>query len=249
METTTTTGGNSGSAAQAAATAVSPDPQTASLLERHSAGQKLTPQEYGKLGAFASKIGSLFRNKTGKAGVAPGQAQPGLAAGNASDLAALSPGASQPDSLGNPPVNTDLVKRTTAAVLKSADGIAKRYIGREARKAGADDRSASRFESAASLPTASQELIVDCSPDLLQSLGVDPKNYPLTVCIGSLGLWATNIWLCVDELRAMQKEKAKETPPAPAPGAASQQSAQHSTLNPALLPIPATPKGAPPVFS
>lgn len=229
MEPATPTTGGSGSVAQAAATAVSPDPLTASLLAKHSAGERLTPSEYGKLGAFASRVKSIF---TGKSGTP--------APGAASAVGAAVPAETQANGFADPPPDADLVKRTTGAVLHSANGIAQRFIAREARKAGADDKTTNRFISAASLPAPTQELLIDTSPDLLATLGVNPRHYPLVVAVGALGLWGTNIWLCVDELRSMRK-------PEPAP--AQSQTPGMVTPGQVTLPDPKPPKGAPPTIT
>jgi hypothetical protein len=63
--------------------------------------------------------------------------------------------------------------------------------------------------------------MVESSPQVLEALGMDPRTYPLSVCAGCLGLWAANLWLCVDELRTLQKERAQK--PAPQPQTDEQQ--------------------------
>jgi hypothetical protein len=197
------------SVAESAAAAISPDPLTAELLAKRSAGEKLSPSEYGKLGAFASKVKTIF---AGKADRNAQSNQPGAVNGNTAGLAA-SPPAQAPDN-GLPVVHADprLVQRTTAAVLTSADTIAQRYVSREARKAGADDKTVNRFVAAAALPAPTKDLMVETSPEVLAALGVDPRHYPIAVFLGGLGLWGTNLWLCVDELKALQKAKPKEEP-------------------------------------
>ena len=189
---------------------LTPDPVTADLLAKHSAGEKLTQSEYGKLGAFKSRLGRLFGGTPGAAAKPP--AKP---AGNALGLDPLASAETSGDGLGAVAPDPRLVQRTTAALLKSPDNIARRYVARHARRAGADDKTLARFDSAAALPPATQELMVETSPDVLAALGMDPSNYPLTVFCGALGLWGTNIWLCVDELKKMQEER-KPKPEAPA---------------------------------
>jgi hypothetical protein len=153
-------------------------------------------------------------------------------------------------SLEHPPVDTDLVKRTTAAVLGSADQVAQRYMAREARKVAADDRTTNRLIAAAALPPPTKDLMVETSPDFLAALGVDPRSFPITVFLGGLGLWASNLWLCVDELKAKHADKNKPaTTAAPASTAAKPESvasAPFSTPTPATLPAPAQPANAPP---
>jgi hypothetical protein len=153
------------------------------------------------------------------------------------------------------------VQRTTAALLKSGDNIARRYVAREARKAGADDKTLGRFDNAAALPAATQELMVETSPDVLAAMGMDPRNYPMVVFFGALGLWGTNLWLCVDDLKRMQEEKKKAEPAAAAPAPAPAQPAQPAlsiqigrgpdqvTARGPSLPDPARPAGAPPIVT
>src|SRR4051812_22329575 len=113
-----TTGTNSPTPGPAAAAAaVTDDPQTAALLQKHAAwksgtGPQPTQQEFGKLGAFAK----FLKNPFGVRGAAPGQ--PG-AAPAARPAVALAPGAT-PETPGNglAPVEIDsgLCQRTTAAL-------------------------------------------------------------------------------------------------------------------------------------
>ena len=242
----------------AAAASVTPDDLTAKILAKHAAGQPLTPQESGKLGWWRSQLNRLTR-KPGAPGAAPGQAQPGAAGGNAVSLAAMVSGEAPADRLAPVPCDPRLVQRTTAALLKSGDNIARRYVAREARKAGADDKALGRFDSAAALPAATQELMVETSPDVLAAMGMDPRNYPMVVFFGALGLWGTNLWLCVDDLKRMQEEKKKaETAtaaaaPAPAPAQPLLSvSIGRDQVTPARgpsLPDPPRPAGAPPIVT
>ena len=196
--------------AQAAASAVAPDPITADLLAKHSAGQKLTPSEYGKLGAFKAKLKAVFGGKGGPPGPGTQPAQPTAGLGHPPGVGPLAPGETSPDGLPAVPPDPRVVQRTTDAIIKAVDGIARRKIVTEARKAGADDKTANRFDSAAGVPVAAKDMMVETSPDVVAALGLDPKNYPIATFVGGLGLWATNLWLCVDELRALR-------PPAPKP--------------------------------
>jgi len=236
-------GSNRNQVAQAAASAVSPDPVTADLLAKHSAGQKLTPAEYGKLGAFKARLKAVFGGKGSPAGAAAGPAQPGAGSGNPPRVAAVAPGQASPDGLPAVPADPRVVQRTTESILKALDGIARRKIVTEARKAGADDRTAARFDSAAGIPVAARDMMVETSPEVVAALGLDPKSYPIATFLGGLGLWTTNLWLCVDELRALRPAQPKPEPqPAPAkpfPG---------PVVIPAgpALPVPARPPGMPP---
>ncbi len=225
---------------EAAAAAVTPDPLTAALLAKHSAGERLSPREYGKLGAFAKRV----KGWLGATGPAPAPAPAPVESGT---LARVVPVAGLPapvDSLDNPPFDPGIVKRTTAAILGSGNTFACRLVTREARKAGADQAQMDRFARSASLPEDTKALMVDVSPDVLAAMGIDPSNYPLAVFFGGLGLWASNVWLCVDELRAMQKERNghKDTKPAPAAAVPVPALAPGTAL-----PDPPQPPGSPPV--
>jgi hypothetical protein len=218
MEDTQNTNGagagpDSGQIRAAAAASVAPDPVTAELLAKHSAGEKLSPAENGKIGAFKARMLRLLPGMAGpKSGQVMSKASPGQPAGMGADASVeASAGGMEPVS-----VDADLVRRTTASLLKSSDQIARRYVGNKARKVTQDEKRLARFDSAVGLPTASQELIADISPEILTSLGMDPRSYPVTVAVGMLGLWATNIWLVVEELNKLaEAQKPKAVAPAP----------------------------------
>ncbi len=196
-------------AGTAAAAALSPDPEIAELLKRKAAGEKLTQQQYGRLGWWQSKAGKVAAFLTGRANSDGGQAQSRPVPGNAAPLGPVA--SAQASANGVAPVqpDADMVKRVTAAVLTQADRIGRRYVSREARKTSASEKQISRLDSAAALPRDAQELMVEISPDALASLGLDARKYPLTVMGGIFGMWATNIWLALDEFRAEQaKERA-----------------------------------------
>lgn len=59
--------------------------------------------------------------------------------------------------------------------------------------------------------------MIELSPDVAASLGLNPKHYPVAVFVGCLGLWGTDLWLAVQELKAMQTKRV--TPPAMSPEA------------------------------
>jgi hypothetical protein len=52
--------------------------------------------------------------------------------------------------------------------------------------------------------------MIGTSPDVLAAMGMDPGSYPVTAFMGALGLWATNLWLCVDELKQVAEKRAKD---------------------------------------
>lgn len=193
-----------GDVRSAAAAAVAPDALTAQLLEKHSAGEKLSPAEYGKLGAWKARLKAVFAGKPGT-GPEPAPARPGEPA----RVAALAPAQAPADGLAAVPIDTALVQRTTAAILSRGDAFTVRWVETEARKAGAEGTTLGRFRSAAALPAADRQLIVDLSPDIAAELGVDPRQWPIFIAGAVLLAHSANLWLCVSELKEMQEARAK----------------------------------------
>jgi len=192
---------------EAAAAAVAPDALTADLLAKHSAGEKLSPSEYGKLGAWKARLKAVFGGKSDAPG-GPGNGKP--ASGQPARMGAV--GATEAPADGLAPVSVDpgLVERTTAAILNRCDAFTRRWIESEARKAGATGTTLDRFRSAAGLPPADRQLIVDLSPDIWTELGIDPRQFPLWIAGAVLIAHAGTLWLTVDELRGMQAERRVE---------------------------------------
>src|SRR5207302_10756996 len=205
------TGTDSDEVRAAAAAAVSPDPVTADLLAKHSAGVKLTQPEYGKIGAFASKLKTWF-GPSRKDGAAPGPSVP-APTGNAPAVAAVQPAQAPDSGLAAVPIDAGLARRTTNAVLNRCEAIARRVVGNAAQAAvkGLDQGTAvetlARFDRAASLPKDDRALMVELSPDVCAALGINPRNFPVAIFFGTFGLWATDLWLAVQELKAMKEKK------------------------------------------
>jgi len=192
MEPATQTSPSSQTVREAAAAAVTPDPVTAELLAKHAAGEKLDASGYGKIGAYVARGKALL-------GWKPKASEP------------ASQGAAPADSVAVEPVDPRLVQRTTESILKSCDGIARRYVVSQARLAGADDKTVNRFDSAAALPAGPKELMVESSPEVIAALGLNPKSYPIAAFVGALGIWSTNLWLVIDELKGMQRQNAERS--------------------------------------
>ena len=206
------TGTDSEEIRAAASAAVSPDALTAELLAKHSAGEKLTQKEYGTLGAFSKKLKAFV---FGKGGAASGPAQPGNAPGHAPGVAAVAASQASDSGLPPEPLDAGLVQRTTGAVLTRLESIARRYVGTAAREAGATGEILARCDRAATLPKDDRALMVDLSPEVFASLGINPRHYPVAVFFGVLGLWSTDLWLVVQDLKAMKEKKPEVPKPEP----------------------------------
>ena len=200
------TGQSSGDIRAAAASAVSPDPGTAALLEKHAAwkqgqGPRPEPSEFGKLGAWIKKI------TFGKDGPVPGSSQPGASPGDAAALGAGSSGQASGDSLAAVEADPAFVERTTLAVLRRTDTIAARYVGNAARRAGATAEQVARFERAAGMREDDKKLIAELTPDAARAAGIDLRHYPITVLGGVVGLYVCDLYLIVQELKDMEAKR------------------------------------------
>ena len=201
--------------------AASPDPVTADLLAKHSAGDRLTAQEYGKLGAFKKKVANFFG---AKGGATPGSPQLGLAPGDAARMGAVATPEASADRLAVVPVDSGVARRVAGAVLTRSEAITVRWIERHAAKAGATGAALDRFRDAARFTVDDRALIVDLTPDVFAELGIDARKSPLITVGAVLGLHVTNLWLAVDELKELAKQRetpapAKPTSPTPTPPA------------------------------
>lgn len=192
----------------AAASVVAPDTTTAALLAKHSAGEKLSQAEYGKLGAFAAKAKGWFSRKSDVPG---GQVKPGASPGHSAAVGSVASAQASDSGSNSVPIDSGLAQRTTAAVLRRCNAITVRWIESEARRAGAQDKTLDRFRASAALSPDDQQLIAELSPDILAELGVDVRKFPIVTAAAVLGLHGTNLWLVVDELREMRKERDTAT--------------------------------------
>lgn len=208
---------DNGEVGKAAAAAVAPDPVTADLLAKHSAGEKLSQAQYGKLGAFSARLKAFWN---GKGDGSPGPAVPAPGAGDAPGLAPVAPAEAPDGGLAPVPIDAGLVQRTTNAILTRFESIARRYVGNAARDAGVTGEALGRLDRAATLPKDDRALMVELSPEVFASLGVNPKHYPVAVFFGVLGFWSTDLWLAVQDIKAM---KAKKQPDANKPDNAARQ--------------------------
>lgn len=200
----TTSEPNRGDVRTSAAASLTPDAATAALLAKHAAykqgeGPPPTQSEFGKLGAWIKKKFTA------------GDSKPADATGPATSP----PEASSPGDDAEP-IDAGLVQRTTSAVLARVESIARRYVGDAARKAGAQGETLARLERAAALPRDDRALMVELSPEVAASLGVNPRHYPVAVFVGCLGLWGTDLFLAVQELKQLQAQRSA-TPAAATP--------------------------------
>ena len=189
----------------AAAAAVSPDPVTADILRRHAAGQKLTPSEGGKLGAFKRKLKSAL-------GVgAPERVEPNPFSASAVRIPVASVASAETSLGGLPPVPVDagFARRTALVTLNKFDAVTSAWITREARSANITGNTLADLTSKASLAGDDKNLIADLAPDICAELGVDPRKSPLIVAGAVLAAHGASLLMAVMEIREMKEKDAK----------------------------------------
>jgi len=200
---------NRGAPGEAAAATVVSDPTDAKLLARHAQGDKtLTAQENGRIGWIKSRLKNLFPGKPGDNG---GQAQRPADARQSAPVASVAPGEAALEGVADLPSDPDLVRRTTGAVLARVENFAARkmdsaVLGLE----GVPGQTVARLRNAARLPADDKTLLIDLSPDVAASCGLNPRHYPLFVFAGVLGLWATDLWLAIDEVKKLAAKQRSE---------------------------------------
>lgn len=189
----------------AAATAISPDPVTADILRRHAAGQKLTPSEGGKLGAFKRKLKSAL-------GVgSPERPEPNPFSPSAVRIPVASVASVETSIGGLPPVPVDagFARRTAIVTLNKLDGVASAWLTREARAANITGNALADLTSKASLANDDKQLIGDLAPDICAELGIDPRKSPLLVAGAVLAAHGASLLMAVMEIREMKEKDAK----------------------------------------
>ena len=139
-------------AALSAATAIAPDALTATILAKHSAGEKLTPQECGKLGAWKRKANNDPVGR-GNRRIVPG-AQPlgPTPAAGGSAVAGLAPDQGAGDGLPVPPADPLLVSRTVGVVLARMDQATQTWVKKSVAAVGGNEDLAREYCAQAALP-------------------------------------------------------------------------------------------------
>lgn len=202
MESPSQIPGAGGPAQGPASPAGIPSPELASLIARKARGEKLTSQEYGKLGGY-------YRKRSSPAPLAPSAPAPSRLELLRDAGAVDRPEAPAPLPAA-PPVDPQLVKDTTAAILSAIDGVTCRWFAAEATKLGSDKESTSLLVEEVKLQDSQRAIMVETSPAVIQSLGIDSQNYPIAAfCVG-LVTWILGIFGGVAGLRRLKTETQNE---------------------------------------
>jgi hypothetical protein len=202
--------------------AVAPDSVTAEIMRRHAAKERLTPQEYGKLGAFRSRLARLGQKLVGNPspgvpGPQPASGPVPLAPGGPA-LGGADPAETQGDGLADIGIDENLVRNTTSGILSALDETAQAMITAAAYEAGADEGTALKLEKAVALRPGQKSIMVETSPAAVAAMGVDPKKFAVGAFLSAFSTYGITVLSAVAQLRRARAEMLK-----PAPGPAKSQ--------------------------
>lgn len=196
METPTVNPPSIPPAGNPAATSVTPDERTASILARHQRGEKLTPSEGGVLGQFKKKLKAAL-------GGAPVPSDPPARPVSPSPVVPVSP---SPGSLPSVPPSPGLVRGTVKSLVESANEIAKRKLMRTAQSARANQQTLDALRGKEVIGEDRRTLIVNTSPEAFEAMGItDGKAVALAAFWGTLGLCGLDFWQALDELKELTR--------------------------------------------
>lgn len=193
---------------------VSADFETEELLRRHAAGEKLTPQQYGKVGNYRAKLNRA-------AGKAPGRPPASRNTGEAPTDQPSAPDAASEaeppipgpvEALACPDAASDSVRRCFAAMLQACDEITQNVVRSAATSKGLPEKACNRISSAAGLPPALRNAMAETSPDLCAALNIKAEKMPLAVWAGGVSAWAVCLTRAIMEIKSLADSK-----PAPPP--------------------------------
>lgn len=190
-----------GQIAAAAAAAVCNDPVVADLLRRKAGGEKLSPQENGKLGAWKSRQG-----RAPASAAIPEQAPP--SAGGVAPASGAPPEA-EVGAVVYSPADADLVRGTVKAMLGKINAVGQRHLLAAAKAAGADAASLARFSSAEVVSAEDAQVLSETALLVASGIGVDPKNVPMAAFFGTLAACGLNFYQAIAELKELQATAAR----------------------------------------
>lgn len=171
------------------------DEEIRGLIERRRNGDKLSPTENGKLGAYAARTGTKL---------------PGRPKAVAAAAAGVDTGAGQPVSpvVGPmPEVVSDSCKATCAALLQAGDELKVLMVGSRISRLGFLTASQEKeFVERAKMPAATKTVLVESSPAVVASLNIPPEKFPIGAFCSVLAIEGARFGMLMKELRELAKE-------------------------------------------
>lgn len=179
------------------------DEEIKGLIDRRRNGDKLTPAENGKLGAYAARTGTKL----------PGRPKAVAAAAAGMDTG---PGAPVPQAGGPmPDVVSDSCKAVCQTLLQAADELKAMAVGGRIAKLGFLTKDQEReFVDRAKMPQSTKTVLVESSPAVVASLNIPPEKFPIGAFCSVLAIEGARFGMIMKELNELAKEaRALETMP------------------------------------
>ena len=111
-----------------------------------------------------------------------------------------------------------MVQRTTAAILKTLDTLAQRWMCHEAIQAGADSTVSMELAGAVALQPGPRDMMVETSPEVLAALGVDANSYPVAAFAAGMATWGAGLFIGIMRVRELKRTQPIPVPTPPKPG-------------------------------
>lgn len=171
------------------------DAEIRALIDRRRNGDRLSPAENGKLGAYAAKTGTKL----------PGRPKTVAAA-----AAGVDSGASQtvPQAVGPmPDVVADSCKATCAALLQAADELKAMMVSSRISRLGFLTKGEEiAFVERAKMPASTKTVLVESSPAVVASLNIPPEKFPIGAFCSVLTIEGARFGMLMKELSELAKE-------------------------------------------
>lgn len=171
------------------------DDEIKGLIDRRRNGDKLSPAENGKLGAYAARTGTKL---------------PGRPKSVAASAAGVDSGASQPVPPASgqmPDVVSDSCKAVCQTLLQAADELKAMAVGSRISKLGfltaAEEK---EFVERAKMPASTKTVLVESSPAVVASLNIPPEKFPIGAFCSVLAIEGARFTMLMKELSELAKE-------------------------------------------
>lgn len=178
------------------------DAEIQGLIERRRNGDKLSPAENGKLGAYAARTGTKLPGRP--------KAVAAVAAGvdTGAGQTVSAPGGPLPDAVA------DSCKAVCATLLQAADELKAMTVGAQLSKIGIfSDAEEKAFLERAKMPASTKTVLVESSPAVVASLNIPPEKFPVGAFCSVIAIEGTRFAMLMKELRDLAKEYHKNPEP------------------------------------
>lgn len=171
-----------------------PLPSLQAILDKRARGEPLTNREKGRLSWF------------NRQGVPPTQPAGPAAPAGGPPVAGVAPGQAEGDGLPVPPADASLVRGTVESVLGALDGIRRGLVSQSMARLGADPATVEKFAARAGVQPAAKAVMVETSPAVASSLGVNANNVPVAAFLSALAADLGGFALLIAEVRKLGDE-------------------------------------------